>query len=140
MSVSRNGTHGCFLRQTTPFNTLQPTLDGQCRLLEGCPHEERRVHSREQERQERIEEHEGGASGCSLRSRTSANFMAPSTTSTGVIASARSRSNALVVTRAVETTPMSSIAAHGVPPALTRANTPGASPSRANPKMTRAGS
>ena len=33
---------------------------GQCRLLEGCPHEERRVHSREQERQERIEGHEEG--------------------------------------------------------------------------------
>ena len=63
--------------------------------------------------------------------------MAPSTTSTRVIASARSRSNVPVATRAIETTPTSSIAAHGVPPALTRANTPGASPSRANPKITR---
>ena len=40
---------------------------GQCRLLEGCPHEERRVHSREQERQERIEGHEEGASALADR-------------------------------------------------------------------------
>src|SRR5438093_1071265 len=58
---------------------------------------------------------------------------------TWTMARPSSSSNAPVVASAMAKTPMTSIASHGVPPALTRASAAGANPSRASPHKPRGG-
>ena len=129
LSARRRGSR----TQVAPSTPRATAVDS--RLLHGRAQEEGHVGQEKGQGQGRVERHAEGGSPPARRSRNRTRTMKPSITRMRAMASESSFSKVPVAARAEATTPTRIMAVQGVPPALTRASTLGARPSRARPKI-----